>query len=61
MRDGRHLKQSSARKKTHCVVFALEGTGKLPATEAIKDGNEQAKATDGNEVPLWNTCMVFRN
>lgn len=35
--------------------------GRLPATAAIKDGNEQAKATDGNEMPLWNPFVVFRN
>lgn len=44
-------RESSARKnKKHCMVFALEGAGKASKPEAIKDGNQQAKATDANEV-----------
>lgn len=52
--------ESSTRKKTHCMAFALEGAGKA-SNQAIKDGHQQAKATDANEVPLWNHFTVFRN
>lgn len=32
-----------------------------PTRGAIKVGNQQAKATNANEMPLWNHFTVFRN
>lgn len=56
------MKQKVLPGKRPTVWYLLwKAQGRLPATEAIKDGNEQAKATDGNEVPLWNPFIVFRN
>lgn len=57
-----HSKQKVLLGKNSTVWYLLCRTqGRHPTTEAIKDGKQQAKATDANEVPLWNLFTVFRN
>jgi len=50
------------KKKKNFIGWYLlwKSQEKHPTTEVIKDGNQQAKATDTNEVTLWNHFTVFR-
>lgn len=54
--------ESSARKKNPTVWYLLwRVQERHPTREAIKVGNQQAEATNANEMPLWNHFTVFRN
>lgn len=57
-----HLKQEILLRKTPTVRYLLwREHGRHPTTEAIKVGKQQAKATEADEMPLWNLFSVFRN